>query len=143
MSKYYIIDSSGNKIPVESEGLRKETVLITADKTITAIESGTTFLLDAIGEDITLPAVSDGLNYKFIITATTATTDWTITAATAVIQGSAEVAGAVLAAEDESLITLVIAKALPGDHIELESDGTNWYVSGSVVTALGVTFTAP
>ena len=143
MSKYYIIDSSGNKIPVESEGFRKETTVLTADVTLTAIQSGTTFLLDAIGEVITLPAVSDGLNYNFIISETTATTDWTIVSATAVIQGSAEVAGAILAASNESLITLVIAKALPGDHIELISDGTNWYVSGSVVTALGVTFTAP
>lgn len=118
---------------------------LSADTTLTVGDSGKTFLLDAVGEAITLPAVADseGVQYKFLCDTTTATTDWTITAATAVIYGSAEVAGAVLAASAESLITLVVAKFLPGDFITLESDGTNWYVAGSVVTALGVTFTAP
>lgn len=116
---------------------------LTADTTLTASESGKVLLLDAIGEAITLPAVEAGLNYKFICTTTTATTDWTIVAATAVIQGSAQVAGAVIAAADESLITLVVAKFLPGDWVTLESDGTNWYVEASVVTTVGLTFTAP
>jgi len=116
---------------------------ISADTTLTASESGKSILLDGIGEDITLPGVKAGLNYKFICTVTAVTTDWTITAATAVIQGSAEVAGAVVAAADESLITLVVAKFLPGDWVELESDGTNWYVKAEIVTAAGLTFTAP
>jgi len=141
MSEYYKIDSGGNLIPIESQGLRKDVEQITADKTLTAIDSGKTFMLDAIGEAITLPAVSAGLNYEFIIDTTTVTSDWTITAAASVIYGSAEVAGALVACSAKDTITLVIAKALPGDHIELKSDGTKWYVSGSVVTALGVTFT--
>lgn len=116
---------------------------ISADTTLTASESGKVILLDGIGEVITLPAVEAGLNYKFICTVTAVTTDWTIVAATAVIQGSAQVAGAVVAASDESLITLVVAKFLPGDWVTLESDGTNWYVEASVVTAAGCTFTAP
>ena len=113
---------------------------ISADTTLTASDSGKTILLDAVGEDITLPAVTSGLNYKFMCTATTATSNWTITAAAAVIQGSAQVAGAVVAAANETVITLVVAKFLKGDWITLESDGTNWYVEGSVVTALGCTF---
>ena len=141
MSKYYEIDSSGNKVPIESEGLRRNIVQLSADKTITAVESGTLFMLDAIGEAITLPAVAMGLEYEFMIDTTVATSDWTITAATKVIQGSAEVAGNVIAASDEDIITLVVAKALPGDHIKLVSDGTNWYVSGNVVTTVGITFT--
>lgn len=116
---------------------------ISADTTLTAGDSGKSILLDAVGEAITLPAVEEGLNYKFICTTTTATSNWTITAATAVIQGSAQVAGAVIAAANESLITLVVAKFLPGDWVTLESDGTNWYVEASVVTTVGLTFTAP
>ena len=116
---------------------------ITADTTLTASDSGKHILLDAIGEAITLPSPTAGLNYKFICTATTATTDWTIVSATDVIYGSAQVAGAVVAASAENTITLVVAKFLPGDWVSLESDGTNWYVEGSVVTALGCTFTAP
>jgi len=118
---------------------------LSADTTLTAADSGKTFLLDAVGEDITLPAVatSNGVKYRFLCDTTTATTDWTITAATAVIQGSAQVAGAIIAASNESLITLVVAKFLPGDWVTLESDGTNWYAEGSVVTTIGLTFTAP
>lgn len=118
---------------------------LTADTTLTPADTGKTFLLDAVGEVITLPAVasSEGVQYKFICTVTTATTDWTIVAATDVIYGSAQVAGAVVAASAENTITLVVAKFLPGDWVTLESDGTNWYVEASVVTSAGCTFTAP
>ena len=141
--KYYITDVNANLVPAEGAGDLSNGETLTADATLTVEDSGKTFLLDAIGEDLVLPAVAAGLNYKFICQVTTVTTDWTITAATAVIQGSATVAGAVVAASDETVITLVVAKFLPGDWITLESDGTNWYVAGQVVTALGITFTAP
>lgn len=141
--KYYITDANGDLVPVESKGFLSFNEVLTADTTLTVEDSGKVFLLDAIGEDIILPAVQDGLNYKFICQVTAVTTDWTITAATAVVQGSATVAGVVIPASDESLITLVVAKFLPGDWITLESDGVNWYVGGQVVTALGITFTAP
>ena len=121
--------------------VNKDYKALSADTTLTPSDSGKTLLLDAIGEAITLPAVEAGLNYKFICTATTATSNWTITAPASVIYGSAEVAGAIVAASAENTITLVVAKFLTGDYIELESDGTNWYVKGSVVTALGCTFT--
>ena len=116
---------------------------ITADTTLTASDSGKHILLDATGEAITLPSPTAGLNYKFICTVTTAVSDWTIVSATDVIYGSAQVAGAVVAADAENTITLVVAKFLPGDWVTLESDGTNWYVEASVVTSLGCTFTAP
>ncbi len=140
---YLITDVDGNRIPFQEGGILKKGVTLTADKTLTIEESGTTFRLDAIGEDITLPALLDGLFYKFICETTTVTSDWTVTAATAVIQGSVTVAGVVIPASDESLITLVVAKFLPGDWFTLECDGTNWYVAGQVVTVVGITFTAP
>ena len=118
----------------------KEYKSISADTTLTVSDTGKTILLDAVGEAITLPAVGAGLSYKFLCTADVITSAWTITAASKVISGSAQVAGAVVAASDETTITLVIAKFLPGDWITLESDGTNWYVAGSVVTAAGCTF---
>lgn len=141
--EYYITKVDGNLVPAEGSGFLDINETLTADKTLTIEDAGKKYKLDAIGEDITLPAVTDGVNYKFTCETTTVTSDWTITAATAVIQGSVTVAGVVIPASDESLITLVIAKFLPGDWIELESDGTNWYVSGQVVTALGCVFTAP
>lgn len=116
---------------------------ISADTTLTPADSGKTIMLDAIGEAITLPSPTAGCNFKFICSTTAATTDWTIVSATDVIYGSAQVAGAVVAASAENTITLVVAKFLPGDWVSLVSDGTNWYVEGSVVTAAGLTFTAP
>ena len=113
---------------------------VTAARTLTVSDTGTTFLLPATGKAITLPAPAAGVNFKFICTATTAGTNWTITGGNSLIFGSAQVAGAVVAADAETTITLVIAKFLKGDWITLESDGTNWYVEGSVVTAAGCTF---
>ena len=139
--KYYITDSAGNIVPAENGGFLEINEVLSDDTTLSIADSGKTFLLDAIGEAITLPTALAGLKYKFICQATTATSDWTITAPTSTIYGSAQVAGAVVAASAENTVTLVIAKFLPGDWVSLESDGTNWYVEGSVVTALGVTFT--
>jgi len=122
--------------------IKKEYKALTADYTVTAADSGLTFLLDATGEAITLPAVAEGLNFKFLCTAAVATSSWTITAATKVISGSAQVAGAVVAAELEDVISLVhTSKATIGDWVSIESDGTNWYVEGSAVTAGSITFT--
>jgi hypothetical protein len=139
--KYYITNADGSLTPVESNGDLAYTEQVTADKALVESDSGKVFILDAIGEAITLPAVQDGLVFEFYCGVTTVTTNWTIVSATSVIYGSAQVAGAVVAASAENTITLVIAKFLPGDRIKLVSDGTNWYVSGDVVTSLGVTFT--
>ena len=113
---------------------------VTAAKTLTTSDVGTIFLLPAVGKAITLPAPTAGANFKFICTATTSGTNWTITGGASKIFGSAQVAGAVVAADAETTITLVIAKFLKGDWVSLESDGTNWYVEGSVVTVAGCTF---
>ncbi len=125
--------------PVVRERIKYKS--LTADYTLTAGDSGKTILLDAIGEVITLPAVASGLNYKFICTVTTVTSDWTIINGADVMYGSATVAGAVVACSAKDVITLVVAKFLPGDFVFLESDGTNWYVTGDTVTAAGCTFT--
>ena len=115
---------------------------LTADYTVTRADSGVTFLLDATGEAITLPAVAEGLNYKFLCTAAVATSAWTITAPAKVISGSAQVAGAVVAAVLEDVITFAhTSKATIGDWVYIESDGTNWYVEGSAVAAGSITFT--
>ena len=144
MEKFQKQTATGESISRQAnDGVGIRTKALTADTTLTASDSGKVFILDAVGEVITLPAVADGLKYKFRCSVTTATSNWTIVAATDVIYGSAQVAGAVIAASAENTITLVVAKFLPGDWVSLESDGTNWYVEGSVVTSAGCTFTAP
>lgn len=144
MENYQKAFPNGESIALQAnDGLGATIEALSVDTTLTAADSGKTFTLDAIGEVITLPAVADGLNYKFISSVTAVTSDWTIVAATNVIFGSAQVAGAVIASSAQNTITLVVAKFLPGDWVSLVSDGTNWYVEASVVTTVGLTFTAP
>lgn len=114
---------------------------ISADTTLTMDDNGKTILLDAVGEAITLPAVANKFKYKFLCTENVITSAWTITATSKVISGSAQVAGAVVAAALEDVITLVHTKALIGDWVTVESDGTKIYVEGSAVTAAAITFT--
>lgn len=143
MENYQKAFANGESIALQgNDGIGVKTKAISVDTTLTEADSGKIIMLDAVGEVITLPAVTDGLRYKFICSVVTATTDWTIVSATDVIFGSAQVAGAVIAADAENTITLVVAKFLPGDWVSLVSDGTNWYVEASVVTTVGLTFTA-
>jgi hypothetical protein len=136
--------ANGESISLQAnDGIGATIEALSVDTTLSAADSGKIFTLDAVGEVITLPAVADGLKYKFICSVTAVTSDWTIVAATNVIFGSAQVAGAVVAASAQNTITLVVAKFLPGDWVSLVSDGTNWYVEASVVTTVGITFTAP
>ena len=138
---YYITDENGNRVKAYEGGDLTNYKAISEDTTLTIADSGKTILLDAVGEAITLPAVTAGLKYKFLCTADVITSAWTITAASKVISGSAQVAGAVVAAALEDVITIVHTKALIGDWVSVESDGTNWYVEGSAVTAASITFT--
>ena len=80
---------------------------LTADTTLSASDSGKTILLDAVGEDILLPAPIAGVNYKFIVTAAVATTSWTVAATGALISGSVTEAGLVQLAAGETTITIV------------------------------------
>jgi hypothetical protein len=120
-----------------------ETVAVAT--TLTAKDSGKVFILKAAaGAQITLPAVatSAGLRFKFIVGQLFATTDWTIKAATNVIEGSVLVNGAHVAGVDENTISFVASAEAIGDFAELVCDGTNWYVNGSGVAAGSITLTA-
>lgn len=113
---------------------------IAAATTLTAADSGKTFMLNAAaGAAITLPAPSAGVKYKFIVQALFATTDWVITATGAIMQGSVQEAGAVQAVASATTINLELGTDTIGDWITLESDGTSWFVNGGFVQALSVT----
>ena len=126
---------------LQLENVRVPVEAITDDTTLTAEDSGKTYLLDAIGEVITLPAVSAGLNYKFRCTAAVTPSSWTIVAAANVIQGYAAVAYATVPAVDENTISIVTGKAIAGDEVSIFSDGTSWFVSGNGSVAASITFT--
>lgn len=112
---------------------------ITGAKTIKAYDHGKTFgLAAATGAAITLPPPMAGMKLKFITTVAFGTTAWTIVATGAIIQGSVIVNAAKVALAGVTTLTLAHAADTLGDHLELESDGTNWYVSGVAALATGI-----
>jgi hypothetical protein len=123
----------------------RDTETIAADKTLTAADSGKTFWLDnSTGETITLPALKDGLNFKFVIADNFATDNWIIDSAEGDnIEGMIEVAGAVVVASGEDQINFVASAESKGDFIQLECNGTNWFVSGQAALSGGITATDP
>lgn len=127
-------------------GAKELSETITADDTLTISESGKTIYMGTAGVDVTLPAVSTaaGVVYRFVCSANFATTSMTVKTYNLEnkIYGSLEVAGAVVLCSAEDTVTFVNTAELPGDWIELRSDGTNWYLSGQAGTAGGLTCTA-
>lgn len=113
--------------------------------TLTLLNSGSTYFLSASGTLITLPAVQDGLNFKFVVGGALDTASTTIDSAEGDnIEGTLIVAGAVVdcAAEDQININPDLENI--GDYIELYSDGTYWYIGDSgFLTAASVTCTDP
>lgn len=133
---------------VSTNGFRQGTgavETITGATTLTASDSGKTFYLNAAaGATITLPAVAAGLELEFIVAATFATTNWIIDSAEGDnIDGSAEVAGAVVVAGAEDQINLVATAEALGDTVILKSDGNQWFVRGIAALTGGMTFTDP
>lgn len=115
-------------------------------KTLDANDSGKTFFLatgDTDGAEITLPSPTDGVKYKFIVTATFASTDWTIVADDDVIEGGAIVDSTFVAASNENTISFDAGSETIGDYVELISDGTSWFVNGVGAGAGSIAFTAP
>lgn len=143
---YQKAKSNGESFGVSApNGSGKVVETIAAATTLTASDSGKTLILSAAaGAAITLPAVaaSAGMCFKFIVGAAFATTNWTIVAATSVIQGNVIVASTHVAGSNENTISFVASAESVGDYVDLECDGTNWYVSGSGVTSGSITLTA-
>jgi hypothetical protein len=119
------------------------TQVVTGAIALTPADSGKTIFLNAAGGGaVTLPALYDGLQIKFVIGATNPTTSWVLTGATAAkIQGSLVVAGATVAAVDMDAINFIASTAVKGDYVEITSDGVNYYVSGVGKTTGAITAT--
>lgn len=118
---------------------------ITAAKTLTSADGGKTFSLNAAaGAAITLPAASSYFEpITFVTGALFATTAWTIVTSGSenVIQGSVEVAGAVVAGVAEDTITFAHAADSIGDHVTVSTDGTSIFVKGQAALSGGITLT--
>lgn len=121
----------------------KRTNTLSTATTLTNADSGKTFTLSgSAGVAITLPAVTvDGFNAKFVVGSAFATTNFTIVAPTAVIQGGAIVNSTFVAGANENTISFVATAETIGDYIEIVSDGTNFYANGVGALAGSITFT--
>jgi hypothetical protein len=111
----------------------EEVQTLAAAATLTAADSGTTYILKAAeGKTITLPALKSGINFKFIVGSAFDTTDWIIDSAEGDnIEGLLIVDGDAVVAAGEDQINFVNSAETVGDHVELICDGTNWYVTGA------------
>ena len=112
---------------------------LAADTTVTAAQSGTTFILDnSTGEAITLPTLAAGLHYRFIVGAAFATDNWTVTAAqiagadAANINGVVTVNNTTILAASEDAINFVASAENIGDYVDVIADSGNsqWLVIG-------------
>ena len=147
---FYKAKADGQRIPFEGSGIAKYVETIAADTTLTAEDSGKVYILDnATGENITLPALSDGLTFKFIVGAAFATDNWVIASAEGdningiIADMGATVAGVPAAAEDQ--INFVATAETIGDWVELTCDYGNsqWLVTGMCAANGGITATDP
>jgi hypothetical protein len=146
MKSYQKAKANGESYSLNAnDGSGKVVETIAAATTLTASDSGKVFVLSAAaGAAITLPAVavSAGTTYKFITGSAFATTNWTIVAATNVIQGAVIVNSTHVVGSNENTISIVASAESIGDFVELDCDGTNWYVNGSGMLAGSITLTA-
>lgn len=144
-----VIDGSGNvDAPLTPASFKEPVETITADDTLTVAETGKTVFIGTAGVDLTLPAASTaaGITYRVVVSANFATTNMTITggasdASDDLIFGVLDVAGAVVLCSAEDTISFVNSAELPGDYVELHSNGTHWFMSGQAGTSGGITCT--
>lgn len=112
---------------------------VAAANTLLARESGkTSYLGLAGGFASALPAPAAGLKYKFVISVAP-TTAYTVVATAAVIEGAVDVNSTLVLGANETTISFVANTAIVGDWVEVESNGTSWFLSGMSGAAGGIT----
>jgi len=120
---------------------------ISAAYTVGPQETGTTFILDAAaGAAVTLPALAQGLNFRFVVGAAFATSDWVISSSEGDnINGLLVVNGATVAAAGEDNITFELAAESLGDSVEFiaDPDNSQWLVLGASASASSMTANDP
>lgn len=123
---------------------------LAADTTLTKDDNGKIFILDnATGETVTLPALEDGLHFRFVIGAAFATDNWVIDSAEGdningiIVDIGGTPAGVIASGEDQ--INFVASAETIGDFIDLVADFNNsqWIVSGVCGANGGITATDP
>ncbi len=120
--------------------------ILTTDETIVVDGSRATFFLGKSTTGsfvVTLPAPAIGLQIRFIISDITSATVPSITTNSSanIIYGQVLLGSSYAVATEEDTISFTFTTASMGNIVDLESDGTNWYVSGQS-HAIGITFSA-
>ena len=115
----------------------------TADATLTAAQSGTTFFMGTAGLDLTLPAIAgtSGVWYRFVDSTAVVTTDMTVVAPANLLQGPIDVTSTLVLCTSEDVILFEADADVIGDWVEVRSDGTNWFVTGQAQATGGITCT--
>jgi len=120
---------------------------VDAAYTVSADEVGTTFILDAAaGATVTLPALAQGLYFRFVVGSSFATSNWVVASSEGDnITGNLVVNGAAVPAAAEDQINFVNSAETVGDFIELIADEGNsqWIVLGIGNGAGSITATDP
>lgn len=115
--------------------------------TLKPTDTGKVFLLDAAaGATITLPSLAYGLNFRVMVAASFATTNWVVASAEGDnINGTLLVAAAVVAASGEDQINFVASAETVGDYVDFIADKANdqWIVSGVGALSGSITATDP
>jgi len=139
------LNVGGDAVIDGSLSSRNELVSLTGTTTLTADTSGTTYLLSGVSHLITLPAVADGVNYKFVINGASTGTNFIVDSAEGDnIEGTLIVAGAVVDCASVDQINFVVDGENVGDYFEIYSDGTQWLLGDSgALTASKLTCTDP
>ncbi len=130
------IDINGNETYAAGGGAAETR---TAVSELTAAESGKTIFLNSATEfATTLPLPAPGLKFTFIVTAAPSGASYTIVSngSSNIIKGQVYTLDVNSATDPDfetsggDTITLVDAKAVAGDSVELFCDGTNWFARG-------------
>jgi hypothetical protein len=121
------------------------TTALTGATTITADQSGTTFVISGTGATYTLPAVTnDGFKARFVIGGAFSTNAVIDSAEGDNVEGTLIVAGAVVDCASVDQINFVADGENIGDFVDVYSDGTQWLIGASgVLTSAKATCTDP
>ncbi len=122
---------------------------LSANITLTPEDTGTTFLLDAVGEDIIIPTPvgNRGVHYRFVMNAKCITSNWTITSGGTdlihgqIASGAGDDVDTITAGTGIELISFINTAADEGDHVNIFSTGVFWMATGACHLVENITFT--
>ena len=114
---------------------------LAAGTTLTAVDSGKTYLISGTGYTVTLPAPHAGFSVKFIVAAAFSTDCVVQTPADNrdTLNGGVIVNGAIVESDATDRVTFEDGAESIGDFIEISSDGTSFFLFGNGNAASSIT----